>query len=343
MAAAYPGAHNTFVPSHEATNKLTIDYARNVRDFAVNQYAQIVPVKKVNGLYLEMTVEEAGRIIDSNLGNFIWADGDDAPTGDEGKEKFEFKQYACTRYAYPFRLGNLTVENATWDIVAQHASIKARQAMTARTQLVIGALDGASLPSGHEIDVSSIDAGKWSGSTTSTLTIKKSLEQAAEKILDATLGAVTPDQLRLVVNSSLAAAMSQSQELVDYIKGSPEALAQIRGELPGRNVMYGLPNKLYGFEVVVEATRKVTSKKGATKSVSQILDNAKAYLVARPGGLLGVADTPNFSSVVVFAYEEMTTEIKEDADNRRTMGRVVENIDVKVVSPATTVRFTNCQ
>lgn len=344
MTAVYPSSHNAFVPSHEATNKMVIDFARNINAFAINQYAQIVPVQKVAGYYLEMTVEEAGRIVSSDLRNFLWPDGQPAPENFEGTEAFEFKPYACQRYEFGFALGDLTVENASWDIVAQHASIKARQAMTGRTQLALNELSTATLPTGHTIDVSSYGSGeKWSGSTSTLKIIQKSLQDGAEKILDATLGAVTADDLVLVINSNLAAKMAVSQELVDYIKGSPEALAQIRGELPGRNVMYGLPDRLFGFQLAVEATRKVTSKKGATRAVSQIMSNSEAYLLSRPGGLVGVAGAPNFSSLVLFMYQEMVVETKRDEDNKRVKGRVIETYQPKLVAPAATVKFTNCQ
>lgn len=344
MPAVYPSSHNVFVPSHEATGKMVVDYARNINDFAVNRYAQVVPARQVSGYYLEMTIEEAARILDADLKNFVWPDGQTAPEAVEGTEAHEFKPFSCTRYTYGFMLGDQTVEEASWDIVAQHSSLKARQAMTARTQLAINALSGATLPTGHTIDVSGIEAGKWSGSDSTKLTIKKSLEQAAEVILDDTLAAVDPARdLKLVINSNLAKAISTSQELVDYIKGSPVALAQLRGELPGRNVMYGLPDRLYGFELEVEATRKVTSKKGGTRAVSQILGNTEAYMVSRPGSLVGVAGAPTFASLVIFAREEMTVETRRDEDNRRTKGRVVENIVAKAVALAATVKFTNCQ
>ena len=118
-----------------------------------------------------------------------------------------------------------------------------------------------------------------------------------------------------------------------------EALAQVRGELTGTNTMYGLPDKLYGFPIVVEKTRKVTTKKGATTSRSQVLAKATPFMCARPGGMVGVADAPNFSTGVVFAYEEMTVETLREASNRRTLGRVVENVVAKVVAPASGVLF----
>ena len=63
-----------------------------------------------------------------------------------------------------------------------------------------------------------------------------------ELILDDTLAAVDLDDLVLLINSADAGNLIESQEIVDYIKGSPDALAQIKGELPGKNSMYGLPS-----------------------------------------------------------------------------------------------------
>jgi hypothetical protein len=344
MTAAYPSAQNVFVRDHDASNKMVIDFARNLKKFAVNQYCQVVPVTKIAGLYLLMTVEEAGRIQETDLSNFIWPDGDPSPEGNDGTESHEWRNYTCKRYAYTFRLGDMTVDQASWNILSQHSSIKSRQAMTARTQLAISALTNtANYDASHRLDVTAIsgNTGKWDVSTTARQDIRRSLNTAAEKILDDTLAGIELDDLILVINSALASKLSLTQEIVDHIKGSPDALAQIRGELPGRNTIYGLPDKLYGFPLVVEKTRKVTTKKGATTARSQILPTDTPFMCARPGGLVGVADTPNFSTCVIFAQEEMSVETIRDADNRRTKGRVVECLDVRVVAPSSGILFSN--
>ena len=343
MAAVFPSAQNTFIPDHDASNQMVIDFARNIKKFAVNRYVQIIPTDKIAGYFLKMTIEEAGRIVNTDLDNFTWPDGNDAPTGEDGTESFEFDPFRCTRYCYPFRLGDLTISQADWNIVAQHASIKARQAMTARTQLAVTQLTtSGNYDASHVSAVSDIsgNTGNWAQSTTARQDIKRSLNFAAEKILDDTLAAVELDDLIVVINSALAADLSQTQEIVDHIKGSPDALAQVRGELPGENMMYGLPNKLYGFPMVVEKTRKVTTRKGATTSKSQVLAKGTPFMAARPGGLIGVADAPNFSTACLFEQESMTVETVRDSDNRRTKGRVVDTIDVQVVAPASGFLFT---
>lgn len=345
MAAVYPGAQNTFVASHEASNKLVVDFSRDIKKFAVNKYTQLVPVDKIVGWYLEMTVEEAGRIVDTNLDNFEWPDGQAAREGNDETESFNFKEFRTRRKQYPVLLGDLTVDQASWDILAQHLSIKSRQAMTARTQSAITVFTTTgNYASDHVMDVTNINGntGNWSQSTTARQDIKRSINTAVEKIFDDTLAAVEADDLQLVINSELAARLSETQEIVDHIKGSPDALAQVKGELKGQNdnSEHGLPAKLYGIPVVVEKTRKVTSKKGAARAVSQVLPTATPFISARPGVLEGVANSPTFSTVTCFIQEEMSAETKRDSDNRRTIGRVVENFTHKMTAPASGVLFT---
>lgn len=344
MPAVYPSSSNVFIRDHDASNKMVVDFARNVKNFALNQYVQIVPVKNTSGYYMLITIEEAGRVLHTDLRNFSWPDGQVAPEGSEGTESFEFKGFDTKRFAYPFQLGDLTIDQATWNILAQHGSIKSRQAMTARTQLVVSqATTTGNYDSSHVIDVPALsgNSGKWSESTTARQDIKRSLYTMAERILDDTLTAVNPEELVVVISSGLGAEIAQCQELVDYIKGSPEAYAQVRGELPNRNKFYGLPECIYGFKLVVEATRKVTTKKGATTARSSVLAKGTPFMCSRPGGLVGVADAPNFATHVLFAQEEMTVETLRDAPNRRTTGRVVENITAKTVAPVSGGMFQN--
>lgn len=348
MPAAFPAASNVFVKNHEASGKLVVDFSRNVKKFALNRYAQIIPVKKVSGYYLDMTVEEAGRILQTDGAQFLWYDGQPAPEGNDGTESFIWREFMATRRVFPVTLGDMMIDMADWNILAQHLRIKAQQAMTWRTQMALTQLlDSGNYPTGHYSAVASItgNTGTWAASTTARQDIKRSLNYAAEKILDSTLAAVEPEDLMVVFSSSLAKAISECQEIVDHIKGSPDALAQVKGELPGKNAMYGLPDKLYGFPVEIEKTRKVTTKKGATTSISQVFTTTSAAMVSRVGGLEGVAEAPNFSSLVLFVYEkdDMTAETKNDPDNRRTLARVVDTAVAKLVGGKSSFLFTSAQ
>ena len=342
---AYPGQTDAHIATMEASGRLVVDFARNQNDFAVNKYAQIVPVTKSTGIYMVMNVDMAGKVENVDLNDLAWPDGNDSPDAIENLEGFLFQQFWTRRRNFPFRIGRLTKENADWDIFNQNSAKQAQRAMTARTQLAINALtDATQYPANHVVtDVTTIPGvrGKWSISTTARQDIKRSIEYAVEIIRDDTLDAVKIVNLQLVMNSYTAAALTQTQELVDFIKSSPVALQQIRGELPGGSADYDLPERLYKLEVVVESTRKTTNKRGATKAVSQVLPNGTVLITARPGGLVGVANAPSFSTCTIFALEEMTVESKEDEWNRVTKGRVVEDTAAVVTAPAAGFLFEN--
>src|SRR5678815_2661357 len=209
--ASYPGQYNTWVPSFDDSNRLLVDFSRNPKDFALNQYIQIVPVKKTVGYFLQMTLEERMRLLDSNLSNFAWPDGNDAPMGNNGTESFKFTTFQAQRYAYPFSMGDLAIDQAAWDISSQHVDIKAQQAMTARTQLVVSLLSTeTNYASAHRADQAT--AGQWSAATTANLNIKRALDTAIAGILRDTGSVVKRNQLMLVINPNLAAAMAESQE-----------------------------------------------------------------------------------------------------------------------------------
>lgn len=346
MAAVYPSASNVAVPNMEATNRLVIDFARNIRDFPVLRYSQIVPVKRVTGLYLRMTVEEAGRILNSDLSEFVWPDGQDAPIGLDETESFEFENFRTERYLYRAAIGDRTRENAEWDIVNQHASIKARQAMTARTQRAAAKIFDTSLyPASHVIDVNSTFGAKWNAADTSNYVIRKSLNTAVQKILDDTLGAVKASHLCLVMSDTVAKAIAESKEFADYLKGSPDALGALRYQFKDDSTLpntFGLPKRLYGLEVIVDDTRKVTSKrKASAPTITSVLPTNMAAVVARVGALEAPYSPVAFSTCCFFMQQEMGVETIYDQPNKRTLVRVIEEFDCQLVAPATGVLLNN--
>jgi hypothetical protein len=343
----FPGGQNTWVPSHDISNKLVIDYSRNPKKFALNQYVQIQPVEKIKGLYLSMTVEERGRVMSTNAAEYDFDDGADAPSGTDGTESFNFLDFTAKRKAYAFRIGDMAAEQASWDIIAQHADIQAQKAMTVRTQIAYNTLTtSGNYSSGH---VSAVNggtitgtSGNWAQSTTARSDIKRSLEAGFEKMLDDTLAVIEPEDCYLVMGSATAAQISQSQEIIDAVKQSRDAWPMLQAALPNGTALYNIPSKLYGFNVVIDKTRKTTSLKGAaTATRSQIFAQSNAFLVARPGGLNGVAGAPSFSFLQQFTYKkyDMLVQTKYDDDNLRTNGRVIDCFTTVAVAPGAAFWF----
>jgi hypothetical protein len=340
MPLVMPAQSNTYVPVALARDKLLVDFARDPKRFKVAQYTQVIPVERDTGYYLYIDPDEAGRVLNSDARDFVWYDSADAPKRHAGTQEFEFRPYRTQRYAFDFQLGWKAVKQASWDIVAKHAAAKAQQAMTVRTQLAANILlDSAQYASDHVINVTS-SVGAWSSSTSTNMYIQKTLNTAAEKILDDTLGLVTKDDLVLVIGSGLARRIASAPEIIDLTKYQA-GFDFFRGATERTNVSYGVPETLYGFKVVVDETRKVTSKKGGTRAVSSVWPDNQAVLLARPGGMEGTANVINFAACCVFMFEEMTVEQKDDPDNRRLDGRVVEDYDVRLVAPAAAVLLSN--
>lgn len=350
MAAGYPSGFNTFVPSFDASGKLVVAYSRNPKDFPLNRWITLTPVKKSQGYFLQVTAEEAARIINSDLADFVWADGNDAPTGLWGNESFNFQAFGTTRYAYAFRIGYKAEQQADWKILAMYAAFKAQQAMTGRAvRCIAKALDSTQYASSHVSTATALGGGFFSAGGAGTPYIKKSLMSAAQQIQIDTNGAVKRDDLQLVIDPTLAAAMAESTEMMDFLKQSPVAMAQVRGDVPSNNGLWGLPDKLFGINLVVEDTVRVTSRKGAAARAAKyaFVDSAgvagnTALLCARPGQLVSEAAGPSFGTIHLFSYEEMTVEQRDDPDNRRIQGRVVDDYDVQVVAPATGYLIQHC-
>jgi hypothetical protein len=343
MASGYPSGYNTYVPSYDASGELAVAFSRNPRDFPLNKWLKLTTVTKNQGYFLRITAEQAARVIQSDLKDFIWPDGNDAPQFLWGNESFEFIPFLTKRYAYGFRLGYMAVNQADWQIEASHAAIAAAQAMTARAVAAVTKLGDAANYSASDT-ATNLGGGFWSAGTTANPIIKKTLNKAARTIQKNTLGVVGPKDLIVVISPDLAATMSESAEIHEYLKQSPFALAQVRGDVPSQNGQWGLPDTLYSYKLVIEDTVRVTRKKGAAAAPGDIdyaWDKNKAAMISRPGGLTSPEGGVSFSTFHCFVHEEMTVETKDDVDNRRRVGRVVDDFVVQAVAPASGYLITN--
>ena len=332
----YPSGYNTYVPNTQATNNLIIDFARNIDQFKLNQYTQTIKVTDNVGMYTRMTNEVCSRFLNSN--DSVWADATERPLGNQNLESFANETYRTVRRTFPVTLGYLASQQASWNMTAQYQKILGTQAMTARSVMVVDELIKTSnYDSSHVIDVKT-DYGGWDASQTTDGFIKKTIYESVNKIIKDTLGVVQQKDLMLVVSAEAAAQIMQSQEIVDYIKGTPDSWKMTQGTLA--NGPYGLPETLYGIKIVVEDSVKVTSPKGKTRVTDWLWPKDDAVICSRPGGITAMQG-PNFSTCVLFAKEEMTAETFDDAQNRRTVLSVTEDYCAKVIAPVSGVVLKN--
>jgi len=333
---AVGGGLSTYVPSTNdlATGALQVEFTRAPNTFALTRYAQLVPVTKATGYYLRQDVTDNVRVTDVN--EFAWPLGNDRPTGKQNA--FEFKQYTALRYAYPFYIPQETTQQAAWDVVAQHARSKAQLAMTSRTMRTATVLSTSGNWDGNYTAAAGTSTGpytatgSWVGSSVANKYIQKSIQQVMRIVSQTSGGAVNPNQLIMVISPTVAQHISQAPEVQEFVKYMPLATQFLTGS--ETFAKWGIPPTLFGLgDVVVDDSVKVTSKRGAASTTySYVLGNG-AYFLSRPGGLVGVEGANSFSTLQIFAYEDMTVEQFNDPLNRRIEGRVIDNSVAELAAP----------
>jgi len=322
------GGLNTFVPTFSAaTGQIQIEFTRSVNRFPITQYAQIVPVQQQSGYYLRIDEQETARVV--NTQDLLWPLGEDRPTGINSD--FEFNQFTTQRFQTSFHIPQETARQAQWDIVASHARIAAAKMMTHRslrmaTELTKTSNYNSSGGSQNYYAAATNLVSGLTGGITATDGVQQIIRAAIERIVQNTVGAVSPKDILLIVNPTTARIMATSEGVRDYVKNYPAAFSFLKGD--DTFAAYGLPQTLFGLGgVVVDDTVRVTSRKGATDARSFLYGTDSApgmVFVSRPGGLVG-NEGPSFSTATVFAYEDMTVETLDDPWNRRVKGSVTDN------------------
>lgn len=340
----YPGGSNTYIPSWEATG-LLIKYTREASFFRINKYAKEIKVNKDQGYYLTLSGEDPYRVVSIN--DYLWEDSADAPGGRQERQAFGFLPYRTARYCFPFSLGKKSVQQAEWPILAEHARMAACKAMTVRTQLnttLAVATAGWTGVWGTNFGAVS---GVWSTSSETNLFIQTDINTGMIQIERASGGIVTDeDGLFFTIGPVTARNIGVSPEYRNYIKGSPDALSSLTDHRnPARK--YSLAPQIYGLWLVVEnAIRVTTPKPGNVPSPpaearSYIWPAANAMITSKPQGFTAEGEQAlDFSTFAFRFFEQMTTEQKSDPDNRREIGRVVEDYVTRLQAPQTGFLYT---
>lgn len=342
---AVGGGLSTYIPSTNdlATGALQVEFTRSVNSFALSRYAQLVPTTKMQGYYLRQDTTDNLRVTDAN--EFMWSLGNDRPVGKQNN--FDFVQYTTQRYAFPFYIPQETATQSVWDVVAQHARTKAQLAMTRRTIAAATLLGTAGSWAGNQVATANTTAqgwtavgGQWNAGTASTYYIQKSIQQVMQLVNFSAGGAVSPNQLIMVISPAVAVAIAQSPEVQRYVVNNPSTLQFLQGN--DTYSRWGIPPTLFGLgDVVVDDSVKVTSKRGAASTTYASCLGTGAYFLSRPGGLVGVEGANSFSTLQIFAYEDMTVEQFSDPLNRRIEGRVIDNSVPAVVAPVSGYAILN--
>lgn len=373
----FASATNLYIPNWVNSGRVTIGFSRNPKMFPYNRYISYAAVQKNKGFYLQWTQQAQARILTSGGNNaFLWAYGQDRPVP-ANPEAFNYQSYTLTRYDYAYGSDHDTLSQADFDYQQVLRNTHAQLAATNRANRIITALTttanwasaayigGNDMSLDHYSTATAAGGGLFDAGTSTAPYFMKGVDYALDKISLDTNGALTsqPGKMCLVMNPTTARKIAASQEMKDFLKGSPYALPSITGSIFEQK-NYGLPPTFQECEVVVDNSVKVTSNVGASSvSRSYIFPDGDVLLMYRPDTLDGVYGEKPFSTLSLFyranpgsggsaaanegrnidstGVDLVVTEF-EDLRNDRWEGHVTEETTEILTAPQTGWLFTSC-
>lgn len=353
MALSGFSAFSGFIPA--ATGQV-ISFIRDPKNYKLNDYAQLVETKKKVGVYHRLGVDQPVRM--TNIDSNVWEDGKDRPPMHGNQLKFDAVEFSTIRRTEGFTIGWQAIEQADMKLLVTHSAMAHNQLMVKRTQRAVTLLETTSNWGNNTDTVTNLNGGRGRWDTASSdpdnpnyLAIKRSLDAAMLRVMLGTNGMMSVNDkasVRLLISPNVAQKISNSAEIHDYISKSPYALAQITGDKPGQNAQWGLPDKLYGWDIIVEDACKVTQNANSSEAIGSeasttgasparrfIKNDTSAIVMSRVGGLDGQYGAPSFSTLQLYwLNKEIEIESFDDPKQRYTQGYVTEDVKEVLAAPA---------
>lgn len=354
----FASATNVFIP--QATGQV-IAYVRDKSRFKINQYWQTVKSSKTDSggkpvcLYAFLDPDEPIRVVTEQ--DYRWPFGQKRPASDQNVGNFKWEEVRMERYWYGYQIDEEISNNADdWNPKAFFDQIQVTKAMTNATYRCITLLETAGNWGANTASAASLSgtAGRWDLASNDEgsphfLAIKKTLDAARVRIVLATNGAAQPNDMMVVISPELAQAMANTAEIHSYLSQSPFALAQVKGNEPNQNQIWGLPEHLYGMKVVVEDASRVSVRPNAAGTVATLLtektflkSKTSAVICSRIGGLDGHSGSPSFSTLQRYYHKwEMAIEAQKDQWNKLIEAGVVDCFKEVLAAPQSGYLITN--
>lgn len=363
-----------------------IGFLRDPNRFPYLDYTQLVPLENVSeGLYRFPTIEpdEAVRLI--NYYEFGWGWDDKRPSGETFKPRITWTSSETIRWAFGYTLGERT--NDAWKrntkINPQNLYDKVRMAQaglhrasrvvdkirnfawTASQTSTLQALFGSpGIPlyfdksSGTELLSSDVPNPNFQ-------VIKRTLNIIIRQMNLATNGAISGNELCMVMGPFVAQKIAESGEIVNYLKQQANA----RNDLMTRNGKWGIPDNYAGWKLIVEDTPRVFVRPNLAQAVGTgnvfasqttaltttpvgfvttpyqrdyIWNDDSVFFGSRAGGLDGHYGEVNFSTVQLFHYNGLANvQARSDQWNQIIEGSIDLEDDIQVAAPLAGYWLTN--
>lgn len=326
---SFPGGVNTYIPG--LSTDLSVIFLRS--EYPINRYIARRKVPRQKDYYRVMKNDNQVRAIRPQ--DFYWADGNDAPMLTDGNDQFTYQPYYAKRYAYTSQLGYLGVEQGAWDVLGETSQFRMAQGMTARSARVATAITTSSnYPTANYAATAGAipNGGAWSSATSTNPYILITIQYMQNKIMQATNGTVKPKDLWIVMNPTTAQIARKSQEFLDYLKQSPEALNIFKGD--NYNQTWGLPEMVYGSHLCVDDTVMTQSAVNTDSTYTPqytIPDNA-VILLSKIDAITPAVGS-SFSTFTLLEFTPgFEVNVLNDVKNRRYDVQIVENCAEQVLA-----------
>ena len=346
MSTGFASYSNVFIPGFNAglTEKLIVDYSRDVKKAPVNMLAGITTTPLPSGFFNRQKPEAQARLYNDPQG-YEWPDNTPYPIQQTNRRDFDYVQYNCQRYTYSTFVGDLELEYAAWDVQAQVLHDLGSQAMLVREKQLYTLLnDTTQYLSGMYDTATNLGGGFWGAGSSANRYIEKTIQTVLQNIDKATVNAPSFDDLFLVVSPTVASAMARSQEVADTLIRQENYDRYLQYDLwQNQRSRYGLPPVLFGIQLVVDNWVQDSAHIGASSNKSYVPDANSAYVICKPGGIKSASGGKAFGSVEFFCPKgkEMVTEVLDIPMDKRKLIRVSDFFDVKLVARETTHLIQN--
>jgi hypothetical protein len=355
MAFVYTGQFNSYVA--KATGQV-INFARDPKKYRLNKYTQLVKSDAPIAFYYKIMPDDQVRFVTRK--DKVWEDGGKRPEVTGQRIRHDTVEFQCIRYDYDFQIGWKTLQLADYNVLLANTNSAQNECMIDWTDEVLTLAENAANWGSNTSDAISLDGGAtWDKGTPEDPVIKKCLLQIAERITLMTNGIAADFEnaddvgLVLVLSPESARKMAVAPEIHAIYKESlyAEALVGKAGVNP--NAVWGLPQKLYGYTVVVENCVRVSerpyadgthlaSTTGSAPTRAFRKSGTSAIVCSRPGGMDGQMGAPNWSTFQRYYFQqEMKVQVFDEAKHEYTDGHVVRDGYTALASPASGFLVTN--
>lgn len=348
MAFKYGGQFNAYVA--KATGQI-INYARDPKRYKLAKYSQVVKHDDAVGIYYKIHPDDFVRAVAPK--EQVWEDGAKRPFRTGNRIRHDTVEFQAIRYDYDFQIGWATLKSADYNVLLANTASAQNQCMLEWTMELMTLGEEPSNWAGNTAIATDLaGAGQWDAGTPENPIIKKSLLQLAERITLNTNGLAGDFEnqddvgLEIILQPQSARRMATTPEIHAIYKESLHANALIGKSAVNPNAIFGLPEKLYGFTVVVETAVRVSSNPtidgalagttGTSPARAFVKSPYSAIICSRPGGVAGVAGAPNYSTFQrLVVGSDMKLQVFDEKKDELTDGHVVRHGVSILPAPAT--------